>query len=99
MSAIVRSSSPSRAAARARPASGPATSRRSTSQSMPAIARNLVILAAAAAVLGLADTHSDIVDLFASMTAALADDNPAGFMAAFDKDMPDYDKLQDYIAG
>jgi hypothetical protein len=66
---------------------------------MPAIARNLIILAAAAAVLGLGDTHSEVVDLFASMTAALSDDNPAGFMAAFDKDVPDYDTLKGYIAG
>jgi len=66
---------------------------------MRAIGRNLAILAAAAAVLGLADTHADLVDLFASMTSALSDDNTAAFMAAFDKNMPDYDKLRGYISG
>ena len=66
---------------------------------MRAIARNLVIVAAAAAVLGLADTHSDVLELFASMTSALSDDNPAGFMKAFDKNMPDYDKLAGYVDG
>jgi hypothetical protein len=64
---------------------------------MPAIARNLVIVAMTAAALGFADTHADVVDLFASMTSALSDDNPAGFMAAFDKNMPDYGKLKDFI--
>lgn len=45
-----------------------------------------------------ADTHADVVDLFASMAAALSDDNAAGFMAAFDREMPDYDKLKTQIA-
>jgi|SRR5579871_4231062 len=40
-----------------------------------------------------ADVHGEVVDLFASMTTALSDDNANGFMAAFDKGMPDYDKL------
>ena len=44
-----------------------------------------------------ADTHAEIVDLFASMTAALSVDNAAEFMAAFDRDMPDYDKLKAQI--
>ena len=61
---------------------------------MRAIVLSLTIILAAHA-----DTHSEVVDLFASMTAALSDDNPAGFMAAFDKNMPDYDKLKGYIAG
>ena len=41
-----------------------------------------------------ADTHAEVVDLLASMTAALSVDNAEGFMAAFDRDMPDYDKLK-----
>jgi hypothetical protein len=38
-----------------------------------------------------------MVDQFASMAAALSDVNPAQFMKAFDKDMPDYDKLRNEI--
>ncbi len=42
-----------------------------------------------------ADTHADVVDLFASMTAALTEDPPnaAGFMKAFDRKLPEYDEL------
>jgi hypothetical protein len=42
----------------------------------------------------IADTHDDVVDLFASMAAALSEINVPQFMDAFDKDMPDYDKLK-----
>ena len=65
---------------------------------MRAIVLSLAILAVVVP-LARADTHADIVDLFASMTSALSDDNPAGFMAAFDKTMPDYEKLRGYITG
>lgn len=41
-----------------------------------------------------ADTHGDVVDLFASMAAALSDDNPAGFMKAIDRKMPEYERLK-----
>ena len=41
-----------------------------------------------------ADTHDDVIDLFASMAAALSEINVPQFMDAFDKDMPDYDKLK-----
>jgi hypothetical protein len=44
-----------------------------------------------------ADTHAEIVDLFASMAAALSDDNPAGFMKGIDRKMPDYDRLKTQI--
>ena len=44
-----------------------------------------------------ADTHADIVDLFASMTAALSEDNTPGFMRAFDKKLPGYDELNRQI--
>jgi hypothetical protein len=48
-----------------------------------------------------ADVHQDIVDLFASMTAALTADPPnaAGFMAPFDRTMESYDQLKGYLQG
>jgi len=63
---------------------------------MPVIARSFVLIVAAAAAL-LADTHAQVVDLFASMTSKLSEDNGAGFMAGFDKNMPDFSRLQGYI--
>jgi hypothetical protein len=45
-----------------------------------------------------ADPHDEAIDLFTSMAAALTAVNPAQFMDAFDKQMPDYDKLKDQIA-
>lgn len=65
---------------------------------MPAIVRNLVLFAAAA-VACLADTHADVLDVFASMTSKLSEDNAAGFMDGFDKAMPDYGKLREWIVG
>ena len=47
----------------------------------------------------MADTHDDVVDLFASMAAALSEINVPQFMDAFDKDMPDYDKLKGAVTG
>jgi hypothetical protein len=41
-----------------------------------------------------ADTHDDVVDLFASMAGALSAINVPQFMGAFDKNMPDYDRLR-----
>ena len=41
-----------------------------------------------------ADTHDEVVDLFASMAAALSEINVPQFMDAFDKEMPDYNKLK-----
>jgi hypothetical protein len=41
-----------------------------------------------------ADTHSDVVELFASMAAGLSDSNAPEFMNALDKDMPGYGKLK-----
>ncbi len=66
---------------------------------MRAIVRNLVLIAAGASLAGMADTHADVVDLFASMASALSNDNTAGFMNGFDKNMPDYGQLRDGIAG
>jgi hypothetical protein len=40
-----------------------------------------------------------VVDLFASMAAALAEINVAQFMDAFDKDMTGYDKLKTEVTG
>jgi hypothetical protein len=44
-----------------------------------------------------ADAREDIVDLFASMAAALSEINVPQFMDAFDKDMPDYDQLKSAV--
>jgi hypothetical protein len=44
-----------------------------------------------------ADTHADVVDLLASMTAALSDSNAPGFLGALDKAMPGYDHLCEAI--
>lgn len=66
---------------------------------MRAIGRNLAILAAASAALSFAAVDAAILDLFASMTSALSNENTAGFMAAFDKNMPEYDRLRTYIDG
>lgn len=46
-----------------------------------------------------AGTHEEVVDLFASMAAALAEINVAQFMDAFDKDMTGYDKLKTEVTG
>jgi hypothetical protein len=66
---------------------------------MRAIVRNFAIVAAASAAFAFADPRAEIVDRLASMTSALANDNAAGFMAPFDKNMPGYDTLRDYIGG
>lgn len=44
-----------------------------------------------------ADTHAAVIDLFASMAAALSNSDPAEFMRACDKNMPGYDKLRAQI--
>jgi hypothetical protein len=44
-----------------------------------------------------ADTHADVVDLIASMTAALSNNNAPGFLEALDKAMPGYDRLHEAI--
>lgn len=41
-----------------------------------------------------ADTHTDIIDVFGAMAAALSDNNVPEFMKNFDKDFPAYDTLQ-----
>ncbi len=63
---------------------------------MAVIGRSLCAILFCASAL-LADTHDDIVDHFAAMAAALADNNSAGFMARIDKSMPGYDQLKTQI--
>ncbi len=63
---------------------------------MAAIGRSAGLLLLFAASL-LADAHDEIVDHFAAMAAALADNNAAGFMAGIDKTMPGYDNLKTQI--
>lgn len=48
-----------------------------------------------------ADTHAEVVDLFASMTAALTEDppNPPGFMRTVDRKAPEYDELNREVKG
>ncbi len=67
---------------------------------MPVIGRScwtVCVLALSAAILG-ADAHNDVLELFGTTAAALADVNVPKFMDAFDKDMPDYGKLKDSVA-
>ena len=66
---------------------------------MPAIVRNLALIAVSATMAGMADTHADVVDLFASMASALSNDNASGFLNGFDKNMPDYGKLRTFVDG
>ncbi|HYL77579.1 MAG TPA: hypothetical protein VEU96_25420 [Bryobacteraceae bacterium] len=55
------------------------------------------MLAFPAAAIG-ADAHNDVLELFGTTAAALADVNVPKFMDAFDKDMPDYSKLKSSVA-
>ena len=68
---------------------------------MRVIARKTACLLAcalwAAALPAFADAHTEVMDLFGSMTSALADDNVPGFMSGFDKNMPQYDTLRTYM--
>ena len=65
---------------------------------MRAIARRTGLVACFVFVPLLADTHDDIIDLFASMAAALSEINVPQFMDAFDKDMPDYERIRAGVA-
>ncbi len=56
------------------------------------LAGTLIFLLAAA--IGRADTHADVVDLFASMAAALSEDKPEAFLARIEKTSPEYEKLK-----
>src|SRR5579884_4168525 len=85
---------PSAAPDEARPVSAHATSPRSTLRSMPAIARNLILAGFVLSLAAPADTHSDIMHMFGSMANALASSNAAEFMKGFDRNMPDYDRIE-----
>ena len=63
---------------------------------MRVIALSLLLVAPEIA---FAETHADVVDLFASMTAALSEENAAGFMKAFDRGAGGLDALQRDIEG
>ena len=65
---------------------------------MPAIARNALVCLLLAAPLAFASAQSEIMDLFGSMAAALADDNADGFIRGFDRNMPGYERLASQIA-
>ena len=56
------------------------------------ITRRVVLLGSLAAVLR-ADSAQQVWDLFARMAAALSAANPQEFLSAFDKSMPEYQKL------
>ena len=61
---------------------------------MPAIARNVALLACIALMQVRADSSSDVISLVGSMAAALTAVNVSEFMDAFDKNMPGYDELK-----
>ena len=63
---------------------------------MRAIGLSALLLVAAAT--SRADTHAQAVDLFASMTAALSEDNVPEFMKACDREMPGYGQLRRGVA-
>jgi hypothetical protein len=63
---------------------------------MRAIARS-AILACFIAALAPADAHDDVIEVVTSMAAALTAVNVPQFMAAFDKNMPDYGRLETNI--
>jgi len=60
---------------------------------MRAIARSAILIACSAILLPAA-AHDEVVKLLASMASGLTTVNIPLFMEAFDKEMPDYDKLQ-----
>src|SRR5690242_19336523 len=87
--------------AKARRASGPATSRRATSASTRAIGRDMTrraLLLASVAVCFAADPARDSAAVIAGLAASLTAGNAQEFIAAFDRAMPGYDKLRANIA-
>jgi hypothetical protein len=64
---------------------------------MQAIGRSFFLASLLAGCLFAADTHSDIVEVFTSMAAALSDSNVSVFMNAFGKEIPGYGKLKNDI--
>lgn len=53
-----------------------------------------MLIAVLALFLGLADAHTEVVDVLASAAAALSENNGPGFLKQFDKAMPGYGRLQ-----
>jgi len=69
---------------------------------MPAIGRRSAIACCALVACFLAaalqaDTHSDIMHVFGGMATALTAANPDEFMQAFDRNMPDYDRIKSEV--
>jgi hypothetical protein len=64
---------------------------------MPAIVRNAALLACLAFASARGDAHSDVIDLFGSLAAALTEVNVPAFMGGFDKDMPGYGDLKNQV--
>jgi len=60
---------------------------------MPAIVRSVALAAFAAALL-FGDAHDEAIKLIGTVAQALSTVNVPEFMEAFDKDMPEYGKLQ-----
>ena len=60
---------------------------------MRAIALSAIVVCAAGVCL-FADAETEVNSLIGSMTDALAEVNAAGFMAAFDKNMPGFEQLK-----
>jgi hypothetical protein len=46
-----------------------------------------------------ADTHSDVLHVFGSMSNALTNSDAALFMEAFDRNMPDYERIKSEVGG
>ena len=57
----------------------------------------LALLACLAFASARGDAHSDVIDLFGSLAAALTEVNVPAFMDGFDKDMPGYGDLKNQI--
>ena len=72
---------------------GPAR-RNGRSKRLPHLAWVLLLLLAP---LARADSHTEALDLIASMTAALSDDDAPAFLKEIDKSMPGYDRLEHAI--
>jgi len=62
---------------------------------MRAIALSLAIALLCTAVR--ADTHTDVMHVFGGMASALSSGNPDQFMDAFDRNMPDYERIKDEV--
>jgi hypothetical protein len=64
---------------------------------MAAIVRNAALLICLAFASARGDAHSDVIDLFGSLAAALTTVNVSAFMDGFDPDMPGYGDLKTQV--